>query len=250
MAGIGFGLKKVFRGSGVFAVLRGYSLAAVVTEGPMVLMILLLFALRHLLARFGTVYRLQEQFLFFMTYATIFSLLLADTVLLFLDRFISDCIYQQRLQEILPSFFGMTFFLLLAGAPAMGLYLLTLPVGWDVRLAVQLLFCTLLIVWVQMSYLSAIKRYEYVLLGFAAGAASALALTWCFLAGGMQPLSAALWGTALGFLVLLFLYMRQLLTCYPAGEWNLPAFFPTLQRYPGLLLTGLLLGLEIGRAHV
>lgn len=245
MAGIGFGLKKVFRGSGVFAVLRGYSLAAVVTEGPMVLMILLLFALRHLLARFGTVYRLQEQFLFFMTYATIFSLLLADTVLLFLDRFISDCIYQQRLQEILPSFFGMTFFLLLAGAPAMGLYLLTLPVGWDVRLAVQLLFCTLLIVWVQMSYLSAIKRYEYVLLGFAAGAASALGLTWCFLAGGMQPLSAALWGTALGFLVLLFLYMRQLLTCYPAGEWNLPAFFPTLQRYPGLLLTGLLLGLGL-----
>ena len=42
MAGIGFGLKKVFRGSGVFAVLRGYSLAAVVTEGPLILMILLL----------------------------------------------------------------------------------------------------------------------------------------------------------------------------------------------------------------
>ena len=35
MAGIGFELKKVFRDDSVFAVLRGYSLAAVITEGPM-----------------------------------------------------------------------------------------------------------------------------------------------------------------------------------------------------------------------
>ena len=123
MAGVGFGLKKMFRGRGVLAVLRGYSVAAVVTEGPMVLMILLLLALQRLLEGFGTVYRLREQLLFFMTYAMIFSLLLAGTVLLFLDRFISDCIYQQRLQDVLPAFFGMVFFLLLAGAPVMGLYI-------------------------------------------------------------------------------------------------------------------------------
>lgn len=245
MAGIGFGLKKVFHGSGIFSVVRGYSLAAAVTEGPMVLMILLLIALRQLLGAFGASYRLREQFLFFMTYAMIFSLLLSGCVLLFLDRFISDCIYQNRLQDILPSFSGMVFFLLLVGAPAMGLYLLTLPVGWDVRLAVQLLFCTLLIVWVQMSYLSAVKRYGYLLLGFAAGAVSAMLLAWGFLASGLPPLSAALWGTVLGFLVLLFLYMRQLLACYPAGGWNLLVFFPALQRYPVLLLTGLLLGVGL-----
>lgn len=245
MAGIGFGLKKVFRGSGVFAVLRGYSLAAVVTEGPLILMILLLFALQQMLAGFGAVYRLREQFLFFMTYAMVFSLLLAGTVLLFLDRFISDCLYRQRLQDVLPGFFGLVFFLLLAGAPAMGLYLLTLPVGWEVRLAVQLLFCTLLVVWVQMSCLSAVRRYTYLLLGFGAGAAAALLLTWFFLLGGMNPLTAALWGTALGFLVLLFLYMAQLLQCYPAGEGNLLVFFPSLQRYPDLLLTGLWLGLGL-----
>lgn len=245
MAGVGFGLKKMFRGRGVLAVLRGYSVAAVVTEGPLVLMILLLLALQRLLEGCGTVYRLREQFLFFMTHAMIFSLLLAGIVLLFLDRFISDCIYQQRLQDVLPAFFGMVFFLLLAGAPAMGLYLLTLPVSWAVRLAVQLLFCTLLVIWVQMSCLSAVRRYTFLLLGFAAGAGAALLLIWAFLAGGMDPLSAALWGTALGFLVLLFLYMGQLLQCYPAGEWNLLVFFPALQRYPDLLLTGLLLGLGL-----
>lgn len=245
MAGIGFELKKVFRGGSVFAVLRGYSLAAVVTEGPMVLMIVLLFTLQRLLAGFGAPYRLREQFLFFMTYAMIFSLLLTGTVLLFLDRFISDCIYEHRLQDVLPAFCGVVFFLLLVGAPAAGLYLLTLPVSGNVRLAAELLFCVLLVVWVQMACLSAVKRYEYVLLGFAAGTVTALLLAWALLRSGMDPLAAALWGTALGFLVLLFLYMGQLLACYPAGEWNLLVFFPALQRYPGLLLTGLLLGLGL-----
>ena len=245
MAGIGFELKKVFRGGSIFAVLRGYSLAAVVTEGPMVLMIVLLLTLQRLLAGFGAPYRLREQFLFFMTYAMIFSLLLADTVLLFLDRFISDCIYERRLQDVLPAFYGIVFFLLLAGAPIAWLYLLTLPVGWAVRLAAELFFCVLLVVWVQMAYLSAVKRYEYVLLGFVAGTVTALLAAWALLAAGLSALTAALWGTALGFLVLLFLYMGQILACYPAGRWNLLVFFPALQRYPILLATGLLLGLGL-----
>lgn len=245
MAGIGFELKKVFRGGSVFAVLRGYSLAAVVTEGPMVLMILLLFTLQRLLVGFGAAYRLREQFLFLMTYAMIFSLLLTGTVQLFLDRFISDCIYQHRLADVLPALYGVVFFLLLAGAPAAGLYLLTLPVGWNVRLAAELLFCALLVVWVQMSCLSAVKRYEYVLLGFVAGIVAALLLAWAFLRAGTDPLAAALWGAALGFLLLLFLYMGQILACYPSGGWNLLVFFPKLQRYPELLLTGLLLGLGL-----
>lgn len=245
MAGIGFELKKVFRGGGVFAVLRGYSLTAVVTEGPMVLMIVLLFTLQRLLADSGAAYRVREQFLFFMTYAMIFSLILADTVLLFFDRFISDCIYGRRLEDVLPAFCGLVFFLLLAGAPAAAIYLHTLPVSGSVRMAAGLLFCVLLILWVQMSCLSAVKRYGYLLLGFVAGTVTALVLAWAFLRGGMDPLAAALWGTALGFLVLLFLYMGQLLACYPAGSWNLLVFFPALQRYPGLLLTGLLLGLGL-----
>ncbi|MBM6899164.1 exopolysaccharide Pel transporter PelG [Gemmiger formicilis] len=245
MAGIGFELKKVFRDDSVFAVLRGYSLAAVVTEGPMMLMIVLLVALQRLMMGFGTPYRVREQFLFFMTYAMVFSLLLADTVLLFLDRFISDCIYRRRLQDVMPALYGVAFFLLLLGAPAAGAYLCTLPVGWNVQLAAGLLFCVLLVLWVQMACLSAVKRYEYLLLGFLAGTATALVLAWVFLRLGVAPLSAALWGTALGFLVLLFLYMGQLLACYPSGGWNLVVFFPALQRYAGLLLTGLLLGVGL-----
>lgn len=245
MAGVGFELKKVFRGGSVLAAVEGYSVAAVVTEGPMLLLMLVLLALYRLMGAFGAPYMVREQFLFFMTYEMVFSLLLTDTVLLFLNRFISDCIYRERLQDALPAFYGILFFLLLVGAPAAGGYLLTLPVGWSVRLPALLLFCLLVVVWVQMAYLSAVKRYEYVLLGFLAGGAAALALGWVLLQAGVDLLAAALWGAALGFLVLLFLYMGQMLACYPGGGWNLLVFFPALEQYRDLVLTGLLLGLGL-----
>ena len=49
MAGVGFELKKVFRGGSVLAAVEGYSAAAVVTEGPMLLLMLVLLALYRLI---------------------------------------------------------------------------------------------------------------------------------------------------------------------------------------------------------
>lgn len=246
MAGVGFALKKVFRGGdSVLGALRGYSLTAVVTEGPMVLMILLLLTLRALMARFGAVYRTREEFLFLMTYIMIFSLLLSNTVLMFVNRFISDCIYQERLQDVLPAFFGVVFFLLLGGGPAALVYLLTLPVGWAVRGAALTLFCVLLILWVQVAFLSAIKRYEYVLLGFVAGVAGGLGLAALLLWLGVPPLAGALWGAALGFVLMMFLYMAQMLAHYPPGNWDLLVFFPALERYRILIAIGLCMALGL-----
>lgn len=246
MAGVGFALKKLFRGGdSALGALRGYSLAAVVTEGPMVLMILLLLTLRFLMARAGALYRTREEFLFLMTYSMIFSLLLSNTVLLFLNRFISDCICQDRLQDVLPAFFGVVLFLLLAGGPAALVYLLTLPVDWQVRSAALTLFCVLLVLWVQIAFLSAIKGYGPVLRDFAAGVAGAVGLAALLLALGVPPLSGALWGAAMGFLLMVFWYMAQMLAHYPLCSWDLVVFFPALERYRVLIAIGLCMALGL-----
>ena len=47
MAGVGFELKKIFRDNGsVLNSLKGYSVTAVVTEGPMILTMVMLFSIR------------------------------------------------------------------------------------------------------------------------------------------------------------------------------------------------------------
>ena len=116
MAGVGFELKKLFRSKeGYFNKIRGFAVSTAVTQGPMMLNILLLFLMRFLLDRDGAVYMEQEWLLYTVTYTTIFSLILSNTVLMFIDRYVSDCIYNEETERILPSFHGLMVLLLLAG---------------------------------------------------------------------------------------------------------------------------------------
>ena len=152
MAGVGFELKKIFRDNGsVLNSLKGYSVTAVVTEGPMILTMVMLFSIRSLLKYYQASFREQEIYLFTITYVLIFSLILSNTVLMFVNRFISDCIYREETDDILPSFFGVVFFLLLFAAPLAFLYLMTLPVGWMFRIAALTQFSCMIVLWVQMA---------------------------------------------------------------------------------------------------
>ena len=246
MAGVGFELKRIFRDNGgVLNSIKGYSITAVVTEGPMVLMIAMLLVMRYMMTRFGAAYGEREIFLFFMTYAMIFSHILANSLLMFINRFVSDCIYQERLDEILPSFFGIVFCLLLIGGPVAVIYVLTIPVSLGIRLAGLILFCVMTIMWVQMAYLSAVKRYECELLGFVAGSCGAILAAAIMMLLGISPLCAAIWGSVIGFLIMLFVYMAQILYCYPMGTFHLFLFFPQLERYWILVVVGVCMALGL-----
>ena len=146
MAGVGFELKKIFKdNSSVLNSLKGYSVTAVVTEGPMILTMLMLFLIRYLMKYYHASYKEQEIFLFMITYVLIFSLILSNTVLMLINRYISDCIYNEEMENVLPSFFGIVFLVLVVGGPLAWIYVSTLPVSWEFRIAAVLQFCSMLV---------------------------------------------------------------------------------------------------------
>ena len=246
MAGIGFELKKIFKDNGnILNTLKGYSVTAVVTEGPMILTMLMLFLIRYLMKLYHATYKEQEIFLFMITYVLIFSLILSNTVLMLINRFISDCIYNDEMEEVLPSFFGIIFLVLLLGGPLAWIYVSTLPVSWAFRIAAVLQFCSMLVLWIQMAYLSAIKQYTYVLLGFLAGTISSVGLTAVLLGIGADKLLAAMWGAALGFLVMMVLFMMQMIAYYPMGRFRLFGYFTALDHYGSLVVTGFCMALGL-----
>ena len=239
MAGVGFELKKIFKDNdNILNVLKGYSVTAVVTEGPMILTMLMLFLIRYLMKYFHASFKDQEIFLFIITYVLIFSLILSNTVLMLINRFISDCIYNEEMDKVLPSFWGIVFLILLAGGPIAWIYVSTLPVSWSFRIAAVMQFCGMLVIWIQMAYLSAIKQYTYVLLGFLAGTISSVGIAAVMMILGVNQLMAAMWSAATGFLVMMLLYMMQLIAYYPMGEFRLFGYFTALDNYGSLVLTG------------
>lgn len=239
MAGVGFALKKLFRDKqGYLGSIKAYAVSAVVTEGPMVLTILMLLMLRGLLGAFGAAYKEEELFLFTFNYILIFSLIFSNTVLMFINRYISDCIYQEEMERILPAFYGVVFFLVLIGGAAAFIYLMMLPVSMMYRVIVLAAFCTMLIIWVQVAFLSAVKQYSKVLIGFFAGVIVTTLTAMILMYAGQDPLMSALTAGAIGFFVMAVMFMQEMLGCYPSGRFNLFQFFPALDEYKILILTG------------
>lgn len=239
MAGVGFELKKLFRRRGGYMnTLKAYGVTAVVTEGPMVLSMVMLFAQRRLLRLWGAVYGTQEIYLITTTYIMIFSLILSNTFLMFVSRFISDCVYEGHKDRILPSFFSIISYLLVLGGLAGGIYLLFLDIPLLHKVLNFLQFEIMLVLWVQMSYLSAIKKYMKVLTGFLLAALAAIGLSVLFLVLGMEPLTAVFLGSTLGYFVLMVLYVQELIGFYPAGPMSLVILFPYLDKYKILIGVG------------
>lgn len=246
MAGVGFELKKVFRDNGgMLNSLRAFSLTAVVTEGPMILTMVMLWANRTLLKYFSASYRTEEIYIFSVTYIMIFSLILSNTVLMFTDRFISDSIYQKRIERIMPSFFGVIFILLLVGIPIAYIYLATIPMSLSYKISALLGFSAMLVIWVQMAYLSAIRQYTYELVGFFAGCIMSILASMILILLGVDLLLSVMWATCIGFLVMLVMFTMELLAFFPMKDYDIFCFIPALDDYKILIAIGFLMALGL-----
>lgn len=239
MAGVGFELKKLFsKKRGYLGAANAYIISAMVTEGPMILCVVQLFALRTIMKMTGATYGTQEMFLITTTYIMIFSLILSNTVLMFASRYISDCIYEERMECILPSFYSFIFYLLIFGALTAVPYVLFLDIPVLHKLLNLLQFGTMMIIWVQMSYLSAIKKYTRVFLGFLVASVLCIASSAALTLSGVNGLTAAYAASVTGFFIMMMMYMREMVCYYPKGDIDLFIFFPSLDRYKILIAVG------------
>lgn len=239
MAGVGFELKKLFRKKGGYlGTAKAYTVSAIVTEGPMVLSILMMFSIKRLLKLFGAAYGTQEIYLISTTYIMVFSLLFSNTLLMFVSRYISDCIYQKRSEDILPSFYAVIFYLLIFSCIPAAVYLAFLEIPLLHKALNLAEFAVMLIIWVQMSYLSAIRKYNKLLIGFLESTFLGILSAAVFMKLRMDPLTAAFAASLLAFFVMMALYMQQMISFYPQGAFSLVKFFPELDQYKILVLVG------------
>ena len=98
MAGIGFSLKRLFSQKGVFSLCRAYGYAGIICAGPMILGVTLLAGM-SLAARLAGMDAHDRELLNCMiTYCLLASLTVT--------RYISDMLYEEKTEKIMPSFYG------------------------------------------------------------------------------------------------------------------------------------------------
>ena len=169
MAGIGFELKKLFARRGIILKVRANIYASLVVAGPMILGALLLLGVNYIATRGGATDHEHDLIVVVITYSLLFSLLLSSLFLFVLARYVADMLYVNAVHRIMPSLYGAVSVLLVIGAVLWGGFLYFSRLEFAYSFYSFILFCEGLVVWIQINYITAVKEYRAILLGFLIG---------------------------------------------------------------------------------
>ena len=245
MAGIGFELKKLFRRKGIFASFRAYGYAGVICTGPMLLGVLLLLGVMFLCNLYNVSEHSRELIICMITYALLGSLTVTSFFSMAVTRFLADMLYEDRKTMILPSFWGSTGILLAAGGILYGLFLLFAGIGPVLQLLCFGLFGELVVCWMAMNYLTAIKDYKGIMLSFVAAVLVTFLLGFLFLCLGFPAEEGMMAAVFFGYCVMLIWDVVLLYRYFPQSEEKPFAFLAWVDEFLPLAFTGLFVNLGL-----
>lgn len=245
MAGIGFEIRKLLDRDTFLGSFRAYAYAGVIGSGPWILSFLGILLIHLLGRRLDIPTRLITQFQTSVTYVIAFSLIGSGAVTLAFTRYASDRIYENRPERLAPAFLGALVLVMgVGGLVGAALALLAFPGQSPVyRLLLAMSFTVMNGVWLATSLLSGLKKYLPLVGLFFVGYALVVGISLSLRNLGLEGLLA---GFLLGHFAMLIGMIVLILDRFPSrGPALAFDFLERKNRYPMLLLTGLVYNLAI-----
>ncbi len=241
MAGIGFELSKLFEKKGLLSTLRACGYAGIVCAGPMILGVVLLLGIRLIAGAAGASDIQLDLLVSMITYALLASMVLTSILSMITTRYAADMIYMEKPERILPSFYGSTSILLVVGGIAYGVFLLCSGIPVIYQLFCLVLMCELIVIWMQINYITALKDYRKVLLTFFTGIVSTLLCGLVFMWMHLEVVSSMLLAVCIGYGIMMTGYFLILHRYFPQGQGSAFRFLEWIDKYPSLTLVGFFL---------
>ncbi len=242
MAGIGFELRKLARRDDLMGVVASLTHASVVSTGPWIMTVLALGAIDII----GINWLDQEEmkvFRIIVIYNFGFSLVAAGPLMMIATRYLADRIYEKKVTET-PGMLIGGFIVLLVQIPVVGwFYGYYAALDPAVRVAAIANYFVISFIWYVGIFLSALRDFRSITIGFAIGMSSAFALT--VLLGGRWGAAGMLTGFSLGLTLLLSLEVARVLVEFPYGFIRPFAFLRAARKYWELTLGALFYNLAV-----
>ena len=131
---------------------------------------------------------------------------------------------RRKYDMVLPSFWGSTGIMLVAGGILYGIFLIFSGAGLLDGLLCLWLFGELTVTWNAMSYITAIKDYRGIMLSFTAAIVITFISGWVLLMLGIPHVEALLIAVAVGYGVMLLWDVILLYQYFPQGGKRVPSF--------------------------
>ena len=252
MGGIGIKLNRVYRHRSLFMHLYGYLYSAMITVAPMFVVIGAILV-SQIILHFETVgYMRRELFSDTVLYIFIFSVLFTSPLNAVLSKYISDIIFKEQFDDIIPCFYlGMAIIIPLGAIFGIPFCIYEHFVGGVPVYYVFTGYCgftALMLVFYTMLYLSITKSYEKISLFFATGmgATVLLAMLLRFIIK-LELTYSLLLALTIGFVIIASLEIALVKSFFRRNSGNYKPVFGYLKKYWRLICVNILytLGLYI-----
>lgn len=184
MAGIGFELRKAISSNTSSNRAKGYLGAAFSSSGSMIVAIVL-FCLIQWAARIKNVDQVtSDSFMCYVTTAMFVSMIVVSVFSLVLSRYISNVIYSNNTEKVMPSLIGGTLLVSIIGGVLFSAMMLFSKISLEIFVSLLALFLILNICWLLMTYISLLRDYKQVVIAYGAAFIFALIALVLFFASG------------------------------------------------------------------
>ena len=228
MAGIGVKLQKIYDRRTILANLAGFGYSTMVTIAPMFVVIGNVMLMSHFLGYETVGYARRGLFSGTVLYIFIFSLLVAAPFNAVLSRYMSDIIYEEKYEDILPCYDVGLFLNICFGC----LFAIPFCIREYLKGQVDLVFVftgfcgfiSLLLVFYSMLYLSICKDYQKISLFFLMGMAVQKAVSETDEAGAKRRMQASY--SQRNLMQMLWAVLAIVLPCFQFAAGILPLLIP------------------------
>ncbi|MCX7069272.1 MAG: exopolysaccharide Pel transporter PelG [Methylococcales bacterium] len=243
MAGIGFRLRNLMNDESYSGLLKAYTFAGIISSGPWILSIVGILLIGIFNTENGYTQPFVGEFQISVTYLMAFSLLLTSPLQLMFTRFISDRVYEEKEDWILPNLLG-AILLVVVISGALAIILLNSVFNGSVLYRVLMLtgFVILSVIWIVVIILSGLKAHSGILLAFFVGYGITVGASLKLKVFGLEGL---LGGFVVGQGVMLFMLLYLVLRSYASTRLIAFDFLRRDQIYLSLVATGFFYNLAI-----
>ncbi|MFD2043807.1 exopolysaccharide Pel transporter PelG [Ornithinibacillus salinisoli] len=240
MAGVGIQLKKLVKDKSFFGGVKAFTFSSIVITGPLFLCILLLTVAQQFLELTSTPYYERELFLAGMLYSFVFSQIITSGFIMVGTRYLADQIYENKEENILSSLYGMIAVTVVIGGVIGAVFFLLSPLDFMFKLVAYLFLIELIIIWGLMMYISALKYYKQIIMGFLVGVLSSIAAIWvCYVAFDYLTATHLIICVNIGFLLLMLFFINSIKKRFPINNEQYFNFLTYFSKYPSLFFVGL-----------
>lgn len=235
MAGIGFELKKIFNNNSIINNIKGYFFTTIVTVGPFILIMTMLIFIQLMLKLYNKPYHYRELFTISVVYSFIFSQIISSGFAMIITRFVADKLYSKEYEDILASIWGVSSIALLIGFLIPIVFFWNSPLSLILRILTYVLYMQLIIMWLFVVFLSALKDYTKIFKSFTIGAIVAVFFAFLVIHYNLiNIIVGLLLAVNTSILITLSLLFFNIVKFFPEKSTRSLLFLDWLDRFPSL----------------